>query len=296
MRVRPYADADLPTVLGLVNETFSSYYEFIPFTEQGLVSRLRDPTVNAFVVEDGEIHGFGALAKRPWGEEVEFLCPRRDDQSKEVEALLLDQLEEVSRSGKLTIVVDDDDARIRGPSRRGYRARGGLYHVVRELAHPEPIPPVPTGFVLRSLRPDEEAALIRLVNSVYGFRRLEQGVLTRWATEDPDFSAEWIHVAEFAGRLVAAVCSRRDLQYNHYYNAKRGYLGPAATHRSFKRRGLARALTVRAMNFFLSQGLNTASLYTLERNLAARAVLTSLGFTPRHHWKFLRKSVVRRRP
>ena len=96
-------------------------------------------------------------------------------------------------------------------------------------------------------------------------------------------------LADFEGKIVSVVVSRRDLEYNRYFKAKRGYLGPAGTLPEFRGKGLASALTRRAMNFLYEKGMDSVALYTSENNAASIALLRKLGFKIRHNWKFLYK-------
>ena len=66
-------------------------------------------------------------------------------------------------------------------------------------------------------------------------------------------------------------------------------MGPAATLPEFRSKGLASALTRRAMNFLFSKGLDSVGLYTEETNEASINLLRRLGFKIMHHWKFLVK-------
>lgn len=295
MEARAYRPSDLPHLARLANRFYAGRYEYIPHSARSLKARFSDNT-GVFVVTNQGIEGFGALASRPWGDEIQFLCVRRGRLELQVKDLLLSRLEGVATSGRILFVLEDEDALIPYLKQRGYRQRGGLFHWLTSLTSFRPVPQITGEIVLRSLRADEEAALVGLVNRGYGFRRLEAGVLARWKGENPSFSHDWVHVAEHGGRLVSAVCTRPDTEHNRYFRARRGYMGPATTLKSFARRGLARALTVRALNHFRKQGLNAASLYTLDHNRPSMALVSSLGFEAKHHWKLLRKKTVIQAP
>lgn len=82
-----------------------------------------------------------------------------------------------------------------------------------------------------------------------------------------------------------------ELDESRYYHVKRGYLGPAATLPEHQGKGLAKALTARAMNFLRERGFEQISLYTWEGNPAALKVTYSLGFRISHAWKLLSKTL-----
>jgi ribosomal protein S18 acetylase RimI-like enzyme len=176
--------------------------------------------------------------------------------------------------------------------RRGYKPESSLYQMVVELAGARTLPQAPPGYLLRNLRPDDEEAFIQVVNEAYGGERLQPGVLARWEAEVPPFSAEWVRVAEHDGELVAAVVVRPDWKFNRYYHAKRGYLGPAATLPSHRGKGLAKALTSRALDLFKGQGFESASLYTWSGNAPALKVVKSLGFRVSYEWRILEKRLL----
>ena len=42
--------------------------------------------------------------------------------------------------------------------------------------------------------------------------------------ENSAFNEKWIHIAEYYGKIMSAV-SGRDIKYNDYFGARKGYLG-----------------------------------------------------------------------
>lgn len=152
------------------------------------------------------------------------------------------------------------------------------------------IPKVAGGIRLRSLGCGEEEELIEVMNTGFGWQRLELGDLERWKSEDPPFSEDWVQVAEIDERIVSAVVAKPDTDYNRYLHLKRGYLGPAATLPEFRSKHLASALTARAMNFLFEKGINSVRLGTSEQNSSSVALLRTLGFHVDNVRKVLRKS------
>jgi len=129
------------------------------------------------------------------------------------------------------------------------------------------------------------------VNAGFGWQRLEIGIIQRWKHECPVFTEEWVHVAEHNNKIVSVVASRPDEDYNEFFSRKRGYLGPAATLPEYRGKNLASALTIRAMNFLFEKGMDSAALYTSEKNAVSIALLRKLGFKVAHNWKFMRKNL-----
>ncbi|MFQ6090173.1 MAG: GNAT family N-acetyltransferase [Candidatus Bipolaricaulia bacterium] len=298
MKLRPYREEDLPKLVDLWNEARRGSYEFIPYTGEKLRKKLeRAASVLVALDEQGKIAGFALLRREWYGEELLVLA-RPGGQEIEPPTLslggeeqLLMAIERRAQTDELTVVIDAEDReRIEFFTARGYQLGGSLYQMLIELDLPRSMPPVPQGYHLRGLRPDEEEALIRVVNTAYDGERLRPGVLARWKEEDPAFSPEWVQVAEHEGQLVAAAVARTDREFNLHYHAKRGYLGPAATLPDHRGRGLNRALTVRVLNLLQEQGLEQASLYTWSGNRTALRVLKGLSFRISHRWRLLTKS------
>ncbi len=292
MKLRPYREGDLPELVQLVNKVCESSYEFIPCTAEKLREELQDAqAVWIAIDEHGQVRGLARLHREWYGEEI-TLCVLPGPEHHKTQELLLSAIEQEVQGEEVSTVIDSaNQEQLDFFISQGYQSESSFYQLIAELNEPQLIPPLPEGYFLRSLRPDEEEAFVQLVNTAYEGERLQRGALTRWQTEDPAFSAEWVHVAEYEGRLVAAVVARTDREYNLYYHAKRGYLGPAATLPEHQGKGLAKALTVRAMNFFRERGLEQVSLYTWEGNPAALRVTHSLGFRISHQWKILTKPI-----
>jgi len=157
------------------------------------------------------------------------------------------------------------------------------------LAGLKTIPKIPEGVLLRSLKPEEENEFVQLVNTGFEYERIRPGDIQKWKTENPPFDEEWIHIAESNGKLVSVVVAKPDVGYNRFFNAKRGYLGPAATLHEYRGRNLASALTVNAMNSLFEKGMDSVCLFTLETNVPSVKLMRKIGFEIGHSWKFMHK-------
>lgn len=290
--IRPYREKDLSELVTLFKEALQGRYEFISYNEEKLRAELEGAsTVLIAVDQRGRILGLARLHREWYGEEI-MLCVQPGLECEKLEERLLSAIEQHARSSEVTVVVDAEDReRLAFFVSEGYRPESSFYQMIGELERPRPVLQPPEGYHVRSLRLDEEEALIQVVNAAYEGDRLQPGVLARWKAEDPAFSPEWVQVAEFSEELVAAVVARADREFNLYYRAKRGYLGPAATLPEHRGKGLGKALTARAMNFLREQGLGQVSLYTWSGNAPALRVTKSLGFRISHEWKILVKSL-----
>lgn len=290
MQIRNFTEKDLPVLVRLLNETYGDTYEFIPYTEERLRSWLQEGTLKILIVEENSrFLGSGAYHDGHWGEEYEWLKVLEHPNRKIIEGDLLKELEKNVKGEMVFTSVDAGSPEIAEWLDRGFIVEGGLQHMIASFDRVKPLPTIPEGIILRSLKPDEEKEFVEMMNIGFDRQRLEEGVIQLWKNETPVFNEEWVHVAEANDRIVSAVVSKPDKRYNEFFKGNRGYLGPAATLLEFRGKNLASALTQRAMNFLFEKGMKSVALYTSEQNVASIALLQKLGFTIGHHWKFMRK-------
>lgn len=290
--VRSFIDLDLTILAQLLNEANRGSYQFYPFDGNSIRKWVQDGKLQILLAEEnGAVLGSSAYADGHWGEEIEWLVTRESPSNKLVESLLLKEIEKFVKRGAVFYSIDAENPKMNDWIEYGYRAEGGLYHMIARLDGVRPLPKASEGIVIRSLRPNEEKELIEAVNSGFGYERLRPGIVERWKTENPPFTEEWVHVAESDGKIVSIVASRTDANYNTHFNAKRGYLGPAATIPEFRGKNFASILTRRAMNLLFEKGMNSVGLYTGEQNIASVTLLRKLEFEVGHHWKFMRKNM-----
>jgi ribosomal protein S18 acetylase RimI-like enzyme len=285
---------DAPSVVRLLNEEYKSSYEFIPYTVEELLKEIRERNLTVFVAKkDDKILGCIALHTGHHGEEIEWLASLKGADQRPVEDALVSDVESRVKGPAISVRVDANSPRICFWTERGYVVEGGSYHMVARLDCVKPLPKVPEGIIIRSLKPEEEKALIETVNTGYGWERLREGSIARWKAEHPPFDESWVHLAEINGKIVSAVASRPDTEYNAFFKARRGYLGPAVTLPEYRGRNLASALTRRAMNFLYEKGMDSVALHTAEQNTPSVTLLKNLGFEVKHNWKFMRKNIVK---
>ena len=291
MKLRPYGESDIPELTELVNEALRGSHEFIPRTERDIQERLAGASCILLAAdEDDRIAGLAYL-RQDWYGETLTLSVRSGRSQDEVADLLVPIIEPQNKTGIVTTSIESQNqARLALFAARGYTRESSLYQLVAPLEHPLALPQVAAGYVVRSLRPDEEEAFIRLANASYQGERLRPGILARWKEGDPTFDSDLIQVAECEGQLVALVAARSDSAYNRLYGGRRGYLGPAGTMPAHRGNNLSKALTARAMNLLRERGMQTACLHTWDKNPSALAVATSLGFRVNHEFIVLHKA------
>jgi ribosomal protein S18 acetylase RimI-like enzyme len=291
VQIRNFTENDSSILVRLLDETFQGSYEFVPFTEERLRRWIHEGKLEVLMAEsNGEVVGSAAYRDGHWGEEIDWLTVPESPVRKLAESLLVKEIEKHVKRETVFTAVDAGSPEIDRWSGFGYRAEGGLYHMIAGLYGVKPLPEAPEGIIVRSLRSDEEKVLVEAVNAGFGWERLKMGIIQEWKNDCPPFTEEWVHVAESNNKLVSVVASRPDSNYNKNFEGKRGYLGPAATLPEFRGKKLASTLTLRAMNLLFEKGLNSVVLYTAEQNVASTTLLRKLGFEIGHHWKFMRKN------
>lgn len=290
-QTRSFTEKDLPNLVKLLNEANKNAYELKPHSSDGLKSWIQDAGLQILMaVENGEVVGSIAYHDGHWGEEIEWLVAVETSRRRIIEEELVKEVEKCAKRDSIFTVVDAGSPKIDEWIQRGYKPEGGLYHMIARLDGVKPIPQVQEGFVLRSLKPNEEKEFVEAVNAGFGWERVRLGVIQLWKDRSPIFNEEWIHVACYGDRIVSAVVSRPDVEYNAFFKANRGYLGPASTLPEFRGKHLASALTCRAMNFLFEKGMDSVALYTAEQNVPSVTLLQKLGFRVAHSWKFVRKN------
>ncbi len=294
IQIRTSTEADLPNLVKLLNEAYRECYEFKPLSEEYIHSRIQEGRFKILIAEDqGRFLGTVTYNDGHWGEEIRWLVVPKGDNRRAIEDFLVKEAEKHVEREAVFTPIDAGSPETDDWVERGYRAEGGLYHMVAGLDSVKPLPEVPEGVVIRNLRPDEEKAFVEAVNAGFGFERVKLGVIQDLKNESPPFDEGWIHLAEL-GRIISVVVSSPDTFYNRFWAGRRGYLGPAATLPEHRNKNLATILTRRAMNFLFEKGMDSAALYTSEQNIPTNALLPKLGFKVGHHWKFMRKKIAQR--
>ena len=294
LKITAFAREYASSLVRLLNDEYANSYEFIPYTVDKLLKEIEERNLTVLVARgNGEILGCIALHAGHHGEHIEWLASLKGVHQQVVEEMLVSEVEKRVAGSTLSVRVDAESPKMRFWIERGYKAEDGFYHMVARLDGIKPLPQIPEGTIIRSLKPEEEKALVETVNNGYGWERLREGFIAQWKAEHPPFDESWIHVAEIDGKIVSAVASRPDTEYNKFYNAKRGYLGPAVTLPKYRGRNLASALTCRAMNFLYEEGMDSVALHTAEQNTPSVTLLKKLGFEVKHVWKFMHKNIVK---
>ena len=293
IQISEFTNKHLLFVAELLNEEYRETYEFIPFNEERVLSQIRRRNLKILVAEEnGRVLGLiGAHPEEHGEKNIRWLAADKVDNRTAIENMLVKEIEKRTEGDTVTAMVDEGSSRIKDWVNRGYVLEPGYQRMSAKLDGLKRIPEVPSGIKLRSLRPGEEEELVSVVNSGFGWQRLELGDLETWKSEDPPFNEEWVQVAEADERIVSTVVAKPDTDYNKYTHLKMAYLGPATTLQEFRNKHFGSALTVRSMNFLFQRGMTSARLGTSEKNVSSIALLRSLGFQVDNVRKILRKKL-----
>jgi ribosomal protein S18 acetylase RimI-like enzyme len=293
IQILDFADSHLPAIVKLLNEEYGSSFEFIPYSEERILSQIRRRGIRILVAEEnGNPQGLVGTHLEERGEEnISWLAVRDGANRKIIEDRLLNKAEKNAKSDTITTTVDEGNPKIKAWIGRGYTLNPGWLRMSARLDGLKKISKVDANFKLRSLRSGEEEKLVEVMNIGFGWKRLERGILEEWKSIDPPFIEDWIQVAEINEKIASTVVARPDTEYSKYLHLKRGYLGPATTLPEFRNKGLASALTAQAMNLLFKKGMTSVRLGTSEQNASSIALLRGLGFHVDIVRKILRKNL-----
>jgi ribosomal protein S18 acetylase RimI-like enzyme len=293
IQISEFSNEHLPIIVRLLNEEYRGSYEFIPFSEERVQSQIRRRGLKILLAEEnGNVLGLvGTHAEERGEENISWLAVREGHNQGIIENMLVGEIEKNAKGDTISATIDQGSPRINDWINRDYVLCPGWLRMSAKLDGLKSIPKVAEGIRLRSLRPEEEEELVAVVNTGFGWQRLEPSDLEKWKSEDPPFSEDWVQVAEASEKIVSVVVAKPDTDYIKYLHLKRGYLGPAATLSEFRNKHLASALTARALNFLLEKGMNSVRLGTSEQNTSSIALLRSLGFQVDSVRKILRKKL-----
>ena len=293
LQIRGFVKKDLSKLVALLNAVRMGSYEFMPLTEEEVFARIQGDTSQVLIAEDNdEIVGSVTYNDGHWGEEIRWLAVYSRPDQKAIEDTLVGEAEKLVQGKSVFTSIDSDSPRIKEWTDRGYSVDACLYQMIARLGLRRPVPLIPEGVVLRSMKNGEGKKIAEMVNRVFGWERLTPDFAEKARFESPPFSEEWVHLAEVQQKIVSVVVAWPAVKYNRYFGAKRGYLGPAATIEEYRSKKLASALTVRAMNFLYEKDMEEVVLHTSERNVPSITLLRNIGFEIGYLWKFLRKNMV----
>ncbi len=142
-----------------------------------------------------------------------------------------------------------------------------------EMYIPELQPPAeaepPSGYVIREAREDDAEALMQVEAAAFPRARWTAGALQQWIRAESPLRVAVAPAGEVAGYTGMRMPSSRA-----------GVITDVAVAPDYRRGGLGRALTARALRDLHARGARSVSLSVASDNGAAIALYRSLGFRP----------------
>ncbi len=179
-------------------------------------------------------------------------------------------------------VSDGESAKEALLSSEGYTPVRHGYHMVRSLAEPIVLTPLPPGLEVRPVPPQRYRTLWEADQEAFrdhwGFVPGTEADYRRWLNE-PIFNPSLWQVAWDGDQIAGAVQNFVNEKENQEYNRKRGYTEGIFVRRPWRKRGLARALIMRSLQMFKDRGFTEAALGVDAENLSgALRLYESCGF------------------
>ena len=159
-----------------------------------------------------------------------------------------------------------------------------FFDMERTLAGDLPeVPALPAGLEVRPVSADDGPAIWRADHDAFrdhwgGFDPSD-AAYRRWI-DSPEFDPRLFIVAFDGDEIAGAVLNAIFPEENEELGIRRGWLDSVFTRRAWRRRGLAKALIVRAFHLLRERGLDTAALgVDADNPSGALGLYESVGFT-----------------
>lgn len=218
---------------------------------------------------------------------VSEICVAREWRRRGIGGSILDRLIEKARNaGKPRVMVTGIDRR-EDAARNFLEANGFRMHkdgIRMEWSKCDiPTPEVPAGYEIRTYRNGDEEDWAECINRAYSTTPNPADFMAEKIAKDwvktPYFMPDGCFFALHEGKIVGAFMAWRQVDVG----PRRGRLHWLGIDPAHRRLGLAKVLTVRAMEYLLSHGLDSIYLDTAYAFKPAMEMYSSFGFveTPR---------------
>ncbi|MFH1024644.1 MAG: GNAT family N-acetyltransferase [Planctomycetota bacterium] len=294
---RAYAEEDVGDAFGVLAETKRMRFDISANTNEVVFRRLLDavgPGRVMFgsdlpitrmrmrrVVENGR---YVNIVPRGLYGDVSGDPNMRETDGEDAERLsffLYEELDAFRRAADAAGISRDDIARVLGGNAREWiaaatpRPKPAQFRMVWDPARPVPETPIPAGYRLRTFRPGDEGAYVKLLRKA-GFTdwsEVQRDEVLRTALPDGLFFIE--HGA--AGTLVATAAAQHGPIPHFPFGGVLGWVGTDPAHGG---KGLGTAVTAAVMRRLAAAGYRNIHLLTDDFRLPAIRVYLRLGWTP----------------
>jgi len=175
----------------------------------------------------------------------------------------------------------------------GYSPVRYSYSMVRPLAEPVEITPMPEGIEIRKVQPAQNRQLWEADQEAFqdhwGYIEGTDQDYQRWL-EEPLNNPDLWRVAWDGDQIAGMVLSYLNEKENEEYNRLRGWTENISVRKAWRRRGLARALLTRSLQMFKDMGMDHAALGVDTQNATgALDLYKSVGFRVEKSYTVYRK-------
>ncbi len=175
----------------------------------------------------------------------------------------------------------------------GYTPIRYAFRMQRDLAHPNPQPPLPAGIELRPALPDHFRAIWEAQREAFqdhwGYSPWPEEAYRRFV-EFPHYDPLLWRVAWEGDQVAGMVLNYINADENARFGRRRGYTEDIAVRRPWRRRGLASALIARSLTALKERGMAEAVLgVDAENRMGALSVYERLGYTTFQQWTVYRR-------
>ncbi len=184
-----------------------------------------------------------------------------------------------------TVTVESEVHRLRMLESVGFEKKRWYYEMLRDLREPIEVHPMPEGLEVRPVEPAEYRKIFNAVweafRDSWGFREMTEKNYQRFV-QGPEFQPQhWVVAWDgdvVAGSVFCWVLEEENRKFGRLW----GYNDDIAVTKSYRRRGLARAMTSRSLVILRDLGMEHANLGVDTQNPAnALGLYESLGYKVR---------------
>ena len=180
-------------------------------------------------------------------------------------------------------VSDGEGSTIALLERQGYRPARYGFEMKRALSEPFPEAPMPAGLEVRPVEPEHLRPIWDAASEAFrdhwGYSPPKEEDYQQWLN-DPLLDPSLFKIAWEGDEVAGMVQNFVNLNENEEYERQRGYTEGICVRRSWRKRGLAKALIVQSMQMFKEMGMTETALgVDAENTSGALNLYKSCGYT-----------------
>lgn len=179
----------------------------------------------------------------------------------------------------------------------GYEPVRFFYEMSRDILDPLPPAPMPNGLEVRAFKESHTRLIWEAIDEAFrdhwGYVESTEDDYQRFLNSPTRKTDLW-QVAWDGDQVAGMVLNNYFEEENKTFNRKRGWTDPICVRRSWRRRGLARALLVKSILMFKEMGFDDTALgVDTDNPNGARMLYESVGYKTDQTWMAYRKSFTR---